>query len=470
MGFVMRLNSRDLVNDPKNGAEVYPITATNAVFREGGESLESILTRLGNNADRTVVSDVTPNSTDNTIDISYTNNTSKSIEIANEGSGNAVTSIDVISDTKIKANKSATFLTDIQCASAPTINEPGTPSVTATTSGTTTTLTFDHLKGADGASATITSASASVSEDGGSPSVTVTTGGTPSARTFDFAFKNINGKDGQDANTNFKAVDIIVTNIQEFLNAVAYSHGYYYTKYNNENSHLTTDTATDSKQGESVDTGICLTRIHLANNIKLTNAYPNAVVNLSHCEVYGHEFVFLLDVTFKMKGRSAIFDCVKFEASTSFVDNEVDTYFQIEGDMQSGEYVHSKYRFRSCQFNNSNISLSGQTFKFIKAVKTSGYDTLSIYINEFETHNSADCCLRIVENVNDEWHNQGNFNLIITSKLTTYPIYATMRVHTSETSRIIHDSSVTVTSTDTYASAGITDTNISTGVNTVIPW
>lgn len=71
MGFVMRLNSRDLVNDPKNGAEVYPITATNAVFREGGESLESILTRLGNNADRKVINDISL--LNNGLDIDYTN-------------------------------------------------------------------------------------------------------------------------------------------------------------------------------------------------------------------------------------------------------------------------------------------------------------------------------------------------------------------------------------------------------------
>lgn len=77
MGFVMRLNSRDLVNDPKNGAEVYPITATNAVFREGGESLESILTRLGNNADRKVINDISL--LNNGLDIDYTNGDSNRI-------------------------------------------------------------------------------------------------------------------------------------------------------------------------------------------------------------------------------------------------------------------------------------------------------------------------------------------------------------------------------------------------------
>ena len=52
MGFVMRLNSRDLVNDPKNGAEVYPITATNAVYRAGTDkNLEEILSELGNQID-----------------------------------------------------------------------------------------------------------------------------------------------------------------------------------------------------------------------------------------------------------------------------------------------------------------------------------------------------------------------------------------------------------------------------------
>jgi hypothetical protein len=84
MGFVRRLNSRDLVNDPCNGAEVYPITATNAVYREGsGENLETILSRLGNSADRKVVQDISYESTSNKLHKEFTDNTTEDITLPN---------------------------------------------------------------------------------------------------------------------------------------------------------------------------------------------------------------------------------------------------------------------------------------------------------------------------------------------------------------------------------------------------
>ena len=86
MGFVMRLNSRDLVNDPKNGAEVYPITATNAVYREGsGENLETILSRLGNSADRKVVQDISYISNTNKLHKEFTDNTTEDITLSTTG-------------------------------------------------------------------------------------------------------------------------------------------------------------------------------------------------------------------------------------------------------------------------------------------------------------------------------------------------------------------------------------------------
>lgn len=86
MGFVRRLNSRDLVNDPCNGAEVYPITATNAVYREGsGENLEDILTRLGNSADRKVVQDISYISNTNKLHKEFTDNTTEDITLSTTG-------------------------------------------------------------------------------------------------------------------------------------------------------------------------------------------------------------------------------------------------------------------------------------------------------------------------------------------------------------------------------------------------
>lgn len=84
MGFVMRLNSRDLVNDPKNGAEVYPITATNAVYRAGTDkNLEQILSELSNSADRKVVQDISYVSNSNKLHKEFTDNTTEDITLPN---------------------------------------------------------------------------------------------------------------------------------------------------------------------------------------------------------------------------------------------------------------------------------------------------------------------------------------------------------------------------------------------------
>ena len=120
------------------------------------------------------------------------------------------------------------YIKNVSAAAGSDINTVGTPSVTVTNSGTTSTLTFHQLKGATGATGpkgdtgetgatgpkgdtgpqgpkgetgatgatpTIT-ASATVSNTTGTPTVNVTRGGTDAAPTFAFAFTNLKGAKG----------------------------------------------------------------------------------------------------------------------------------------------------------------------------------------------------------------------------------------------------------------------------------
>lgn len=67
------------------------------------------------------------------------------------GNGNAVTTAELSSDgVTLNLMKGATFLTTLNVQAGEHINEVGTPSVDVSVSGTTTTLTFNYLKGTQG--------------------------------------------------------------------------------------------------------------------------------------------------------------------------------------------------------------------------------------------------------------------------------------------------------------------------------
>jgi hypothetical protein len=91
----------------------------------------------------------------------------------------------------------------IKAAAGSNINTVGTPSVTASTSGTTTTFTFNNLKGATGAAGTngttptIKAAAGSNINTVGTPSVTASTSGT----TTTFTFNNLKGATGANGTT-----------------------------------------------------------------------------------------------------------------------------------------------------------------------------------------------------------------------------------------------------------------------------
>lgn len=97
----------------------------------------------------------------------------------------------------------------IKAAAGSNINSVGTPSVTASTSGTTTTFTFNNLKGATGANGTTPTIKASAGSNIGSvgtPSVSASTSGTTTTFTFDY-LKGAKGATGATGKSPLTHID-----------------------------------------------------------------------------------------------------------------------------------------------------------------------------------------------------------------------------------------------------------------------
>ena len=244
------------------------------------------------------------------------------------------------------------------------------------------------------------------------------------------------GKDGKDGESgtsaDYEAYDMMVRNETEFLDAVARSHGWKNTFWNNDATHLITDTTSDPKTGVTdPTTKPCLVRIHIASNI---NSLQNRVIDLTHCEVFGHDFVLKITDKLHIVGRSAKFESVKFEHASSTPNY----YFYIEGQRDVTTFTHSKFRFTDCQFNN--VDTIHPFITFIRG-SVEGRNTYTVYIKGFETHDSTQNKFVITEDTTSG-QRDGNHNLVITNRYTSYNITVNMSSSTTMESRMLYDSSI----------------------------
>lgn len=352
MGYILRLKRNQLVGG-NNNDEIYPITSTNAVYREGGKNLEDILAELGNSINGKRVINVTYSEQDNSIQVTYSNGDTNNYVLPN-----CVKTVTLDSEQLI--------FTKID--------------------GTETTVTIPKSVTVDDKDAILNYSQKTTIANIGGTDIHVT---LPDKPTYDI---------------KIEFYDISVSSELEFFRAVAISWGYPINNIDNikncTNSNLVTSLYKYIEDGKLKTANAVNIRIHLTADITLSTCYT---YNLQYCQtINGNSFKIKFSNTITLKGRGCNFEKVKF----SFNINGSNNVYAFSVDSDSG--AHSKYYFDMCQFAGCMTSpQNGNSAGFVKFSSKDNGTTNSLYLTacSFNANNDIKTTATATENsaVNIEW-------------------------------------------------------------------
>ena len=373
MGFVKRLNSKELVGDPCAGAEVYPITATNAVYREGGENLEDILSRLGNQVDRNVIQDISYISTSNKLHKEFTNGNTEDITLPNWIKNVTVTNSDrtyTITVTPTTGNASTYQITlpeieypvtDVKINNSSIVSNKVANIVTNSPydASTNKIATMNDLSTNSNQKISAKNSSSQLVSFGENATIELIAGDNVGILP-DTTNNTITISSDKET---LSCYDFTVTSWNGFKKAVARSLGWSDSDISSGDLEYMCSTKNPNANGT-------LTRIHFGSNFGSGSEVPK--LNLSYATVYGYDYNLKL-YTLQINSPTCTFNRVKFWFA-AVGNNTPPDRIQIKTP-QTG-YTHYKYNFEDCQFNR--VSYRNGVSSFIKVDSITESDTVSL--------------------------------------------------------------------------------------------
>lgn len=315
MGYVLRLKRNQLVGG-NNNDEIYPITATNAVYREGGKNLEEILNELGNSANGKKVTSVSYSKQDNSMQVNYSNG-----DVNNYTLPNCVEAVTFDSEQLI--------FTKID--------------------GTETTVTIPKPITIIDKDATLNYSQRTNIATIGGTDIHVT---LPDKPTYD---------------VKIEFYDISVSNELEFFRAVAISWGYPVSNISRITNCSNTSLVTSLYSG---GTAINV-RIHLTADISIESCHT---YNLQYCQtINGNSYKISFKNTITLKGRGCNFEKVKF----SFNCSGSVYAFSMDSDLGAhSKYYFNMCQFAGCMM----YPYSGNNTGFVKFAAKNSSTSNSLYL------------------------------------------------------------------------------------------